>query len=118
MTKQLDAEGVIYHVLNKGVARGDLAAYRTHDVLSRAQQGHMDFAYHWARMLLAWAGYAVAHRMRYESPIGDDGVLGPAWQAQGEALLTLLNGERGELDGGLCDRIVRAVLANEGCETE
>ena len=37
----------------------------------------------------------------YDSPIGEDGVLGPSWKAMLEALLTQLNGERGRLDGAV-----------------
>ncbi len=43
-------------------------------------------------------------------PVADDGVLGNAVEAIGEALSELLNGELGHLDGGDCwSRIHRAL---------
>lgn len=62
-------------------------------------------------MLRGWATYAAAHQQAYESRIGDDGVLGPEWQAIGEALLGLLNGDLGRLDGGTLDGFIRDTLA-------
>lgn len=111
--------------LNDAAVRDDRTAgvltwsVRHNGVFAAARRGmatRVDYVI--ARLIMAWADYADLHHARYESRIGADGVLGPAWQAQGEALLTLLNGELGDLDAGACDRIVRAVLANEGCDVE
>jgi hypothetical protein len=67
-------------------------------------------------MLLGWERYATTHRERYESSIGEDGVLGPEWAAIGESLRGLLNGDCGGWDAGsLCANISR-VLREHGCE--
>ena len=58
----------------------------------------------------AWNEYANTYNRRYESFIGDDYVLGPAWAKIGQGLLGLLNGELGRLDGGLMDGGIRATL--------
>jgi hypothetical protein len=67
-------------------------------------------------MFGAWVAYAEAHRRAYDSPIGDDGVLGDEWRAIGHGLLGLLNGDLGRLDGGSMDRAIRTVLEHAGCE--
>jgi hypothetical protein len=64
--------------------------------------------------LRAWCDYAVLHATRYESEIGDDGVLGPAWEQWGRALRTLLNGETGRLDCGTLDAIILDNLITQG----
>jgi hypothetical protein len=66
-------------------------------------------------MLKSWQTYAMAHQQMFESKIGDDGVLGPAWQEIGEAMRTLLNGELGQLDGGAMDRAILDTLEANGC---
>ena len=66
----------------------------------------------------AWADIADNHLRAYDSPIGDDGVLGPAWQKIGDGLLDLLNGECGALDAGTLDRMIRAVLRSQRAESE
>lgn len=70
------------------------------------------------KLLQGWIGYAKAHMDRYEGRVGDDGVLGPEWEAIGRAVLGLLNGQTGRLDCGTLDAIVRATLAAEGLEEE
>lgn len=62
----------------------------------------------------AWTDYANRHRARYDSGIGDDGVLGPAWAQIGASIRTLLNGESGQLDCGTIDGFVCDVLTAEG----
>lgn len=52
------------------------------------------------RMWKAMAEYADAHQAAYESPIGDDGVLGEAFKDIARGLRALLNGEAGRLDCG------------------
>lgn len=65
-------------------------------------------------MVQGAATYADAHAKRYESKIGDDGVLGPAWCDILRGVLTLLNGEMGRLDGGTVDGLIRDMLQAEG----
>lgn len=65
-------------------------------------------------MLTGWHHYAGVHQHQYESPIGDDGVLGPMWQAIGQALLGLLNGDLGRLDAGTLDAFIRTTLTLGG----
>lgn len=71
------------------------------------------------RMLEAWAFYADNHRVRYSTPIGDDGVLGPEWQAIGLGIRGLLNGDVGpRLDCGTLDGFILDTLAANGSDTE
>lgn len=65
-------------------------------------------------LIAAWASYADTHKARYESGIGQDGVLGPAWQAIGENIRTLLNGECGRFDCGTLDGFLCDTLYAEG----
>ena len=67
-----------------------------------------------AAMVKGWLEYADAHRERFESTIGEDGVLGPEWAAIGRGLLGLLNGETGRFDCGTLDAIIANALAGEG----
>lgn len=69
-------------------------------------------------MLRGWENYAKAHKVRFESPIGNDYVLGPAWQEIGQGIRTLLNGELGRLDGGTLDGFVLNTMAENGIDTE
>ncbi len=66
-------------------------------------------------MVQGWADYARTHRNRFESTIGEDYVLGPQWQAIGEGLLGLLNGETGALDCGTLDGFIRDTMEAHGC---
>lgn len=65
-------------------------------------------------MLKGWLIYADEHRRRYESKIGDDMVLGPAWAAIGHGMRDLLNGVLDRLDGGMLDGIIVDTLTEEG----
>lgn len=65
-------------------------------------------------MLRGWLAYADAHRLRYESGIDDDGFLGPEWDAIGQGLRGLLNGELGRLDAGALDAIINDTRNAEG----
>lgn len=70
-------------------------------------------------MLTAWAEYADDHRTAYESPIGDDGVLGPHWQEIGLAIRGLLNGDCGpRLDCGTLDGFILDTLTANAVDTE
>ncbi len=65
-------------------------------------------------MIGAWAQYADSHKARFESGIGQDYVLGPAWAGIGVSLLTLLNGECGRFDCGTLDGFIRDTMEAEG----
>jgi hypothetical protein len=69
-------------------------------------------------MITGWVDYADVYVERYDAPIGEDHVLGPAWQAIGEGLRTLLNGETGRLDCGSLDRLILDTMVVNGCEVE
>jgi hypothetical protein len=68
-------------------------------------------------MFKGWLAYAEAHAGSCGSIIGSDYVLGPEWEAIGQALLGLLNGETGRLDCGTLDREIRAALKEQGFDT-
>lgn len=65
-------------------------------------------------MLIGWKTYAEAHKRRYDSLIGEDYILGPAWKEIGEGIRTLLNGELGNLDGGTLDGFILDTLHENG----
>jgi hypothetical protein len=69
-------------------------------------------------LLTGWSEYAETHRARYESVIGDDGVLGPAWEEIGDALRTMLNGDLGRLDGGTLDSFILNTMRDNGVNME
>jgi hypothetical protein len=71
-----------------------------------------------AQMLRAWETYAAAHNARFESAIGEDYVLGPAWEQIGLGIRALLNGELGRLDGGTLDRFILDTLKENGSNTD
>lgn len=68
------------------------------------------------RMIEHWLRYADLHQQRYESKIGDDGVLGQHWEQIGVGLLGLLNGETGNLDCGTLDGLIRDAMKDCGVE--
>lgn len=70
------------------------------------------------KMIVGWECYAIAHREAYESPIGEDYVLGEEWKAIGLALLGLLNGELGDLDGGDVDSLIRDIARQNRVDLE
>ena len=65
-------------------------------------------------MLRGWLAYADEVKARYDSGIGDDGVLGPEWEDIGHAIHGLLNGDTGRLDCGALSTLIHSVLAAEG----
>lgn len=69
-------------------------------------------------MLQGWAEYAETHQRTYESSIGDDGVIGVEWEAIGQALLGLLNGELGRLDAGTLHQFISDTLRENGLDPE
>jgi hypothetical protein len=62
----------------------------------------------------ALISYAAQHERRYESRIGEDFVLGPAWLAIARNLLRLLDGETGRLDCGTLDGDLRRLAVSVG----
>jgi hypothetical protein len=70
-------------------------------------------------MLKGWQKYALDHKERYDrGTIGEDGILGPEWEAIGDALRGLLNGETGRLDCGTLDGFILDTMKENGIETE
>lgn len=69
-------------------------------------------------LILAWLQYADTHWAMYDSGIGEDSVLGPAWEAIGRQLRNLLNGECGRFDCITLDGLILDVLASEGYREE
>jgi hypothetical protein len=69
-------------------------------------------------MLTGWLEYAYAHQETYESPIGQDYVLGPEWQRIGDAIHGLLDGDCGRLDCGTLSALIYEAMRGQGCEVE
>jgi hypothetical protein len=70
------------------------------------------------RMFDALRLYADCHRECYESPIGEDYVIGEHWKQMASGLLGLLNGETGTLDCGTWDRNIRRLAKENGFTAE
>lgn len=70
------------------------------------------------RMLQGWIEYAVLHNEQYESPIGEDGLLGVSWAHLGKAIRELLNGDTGRLDCGTLDTILVDNLKEQGFDPD
>jgi hypothetical protein len=68
------------------------------------------------RLVEALAIYADAHAARFESSMGDDGFLGPAWLDILKGTRTLLNGETGRLDCGTVDSMLVRMAQAAGYE--
>ena len=66
----------------------------------------------------ASAQYADYHQRRYESRIGDDGVLGDPWADILKSARVLLNGECGRLDCGTVDGLICEMLEAEGFDVD
>lgn len=64
-------------------------------------------------MFKGWLMYADSHFTNYESPIGDDMVLGPGWASIGKGLRDLLNGVLGRMDAGTLDSVIVDALCAE-----
>jgi len=69
-------------------------------------------------MVLALDQYGSEMRRQFGREVGNDGVLGPAYRDIVEAVLTLLNGDLGRLDGGTLDKLVRAIAHENGIELD
>jgi hypothetical protein len=70
------------------------------------------------RMIEGVALYADHHAKRFESNVGEDGLLGPEVEQIIRSIRTLLNGECGRLDCGTLDRLLLDMLAAEGMGDE
>ena len=68
-------------------------------------------------LLTGLALYADTYRDRYHSPVGHDGVLGPAWEQIALGIRALLNGETGGLDCGSLDSNILDLLKENGVDT-
>lgn len=60
--------------------------------------------------------YLESHRNTYDSPVGDDYVLGPHATDIANGLLGLLNGETGRIDCGKMDAWIRKIALQAGLE--
>lgn len=69
-------------------------------------------------ILKGWEEYAEGHEDAYESPIGEDYVLGDDWAKIGFALRGLLNGDLGRLDGGTLDAFICHRLNEAGFDPD
>lgn len=84
-----------------------------HDRAVRTPNGEEQGLVH---MISGWQHYALRYTFAFKSHIGDDGVLGPAWEAIGDSLRTLLNGETGRLDAGTLDGTILQTMEEEGID--
>lgn len=87
-----------------------------HDLAVMEPNNHEEYGI--VNMLRGWAAYASNHQYTYGSLIGDDGVLGPEWEAIGDSLRGLLNGNLGRLDGGTLDGFILNKMRENGINTE
>ena len=69
-------------------------------------------------LIVATIGYLDDYYQRYESHVGDDRILGPAIREVLHSIQTLLNGELGDLDGGICSEIIQAIAFNSQLTSE
>jgi hypothetical protein len=71
-----------------------------------------------ASLMKEWQRYAVDHHIRYDSRIGDDYVLGPAWEGMAVHLRDMLNGDLGGMDAGTCDQFILDVLSEHNASID
>ncbi len=69
-------------------------------------------------MIVALAMYADGHQEEFRNPLGEDGVLGPAWRQAVTGVRQLLNGNLGQLDAGTLDRMLVGMLEKEGFDAD
>ena len=87
--------------------------------LTAMQYGGMGQEVPIVKMLRGWLLYADIYAKTYEGTgIGEDGLLGDAWQDVGKALRVLLCGTIGRLDAGTVDALICNVLKEEGFNVE
>ena len=102
-----------------GITEGAAYAGRrgsSETLMGLATNGPFDSAI--GEVLRGLAQYADDHESRFGSPLGQDYVLGAAWEQALRGLVSLLNGETGRLDCCDVDRIARAVHRAAGFEGE
>ena len=70
-------------------------------------------------MLKGWVMYAENHLGRYETPIGEDYVMGQVWENIGHALLEFLNGETGpRLNRAHLNSFIRQTMKDNGIKMD
>jgi hypothetical protein len=69
-------------------------------------------------LIRAWAIYADSHKARYDSGIGEDGLLGDFWSQMSKQLRGLLDGETGRLDCGTLATFISETLKAEGFDPD
>jgi len=62
--------------------------------------------------------FGESHAELYNSPIGEDGVLGECWTDMAKALIGMLNGESGRLDCGTVESSIRYMAEEFGFDRE
>jgi hypothetical protein len=67
-------------------------------------------------LIIGWGEYADAYRAHHDSPITDDGVLGPAWEQIGHSIREMLTGELGRFDGGTLDSLIVSIAEEHGLQ--
>jgi hypothetical protein len=97
---------------NPRFPKGNMGNWQTRHLL--AVQGPRGPEQPIVHLISAWLAYADSHRERFESGIGEDGVLGENWSKIGAELRGLLNGECGRLDCGTLDGTICSALEAEG----
>ena len=119
MTKREEDQKMLQTSTNRPFATDELAdEWRArHNKAVRVPRAGHEAAL--VNMIAAWADYAAAHAEKFEDSIGEDGVLGLEWEAIGDALRGLLNGESGaRLDCGTLDGFLLDTMQRNGIETE
>jgi hypothetical protein len=102
--------------LNEVVGKGENKwGVRHCDALTRPRAG---FELGIVKMLEGAIEYADHHRERYEARIGDDGVIGDAWERIVRGIRDLRDGELGRIDGGALDGLLVGMLDAEGFDVE
>jgi hypothetical protein len=67
-------------------------------------------------MLEGWARYADVYVDRYDSKVGEDGVIGEQWASIGKALYRMLDGDLGGFDGFSLARNIVDIMTENECE--
>lgn len=70
----------------------------------------------WPDLITSLACYADAHERRHGARIGEDGYSGQEFEDLLRSCVRLLSADVGELDGGTCDGIARAVATAAGLD--
>jgi hypothetical protein len=71
------------------------------------------------RMITGWVEYADLYQEKFDSDgMSKDSFLGPEWEKIGQAIIQLLNGDLGQMDGGLLSRYILDALERNGYDEE